>query len=114
MQPGTVDKDYVLGHFLNCFFSYKKNRELFVFKGGTCLRKCYFPDYRFSEDLDFTLTDFSFKIDEDFITEITRICSENTSIQFHLVKFENKRHHDIEKGYKAVIAFWGAYFCVVG
>ncbi|MBW6474015.1 MAG: nucleotidyl transferase AbiEii/AbiGii toxin family protein [Anaerolineaceae bacterium] len=25
-----------------------------VFKGGTCLRKCYFPDYRFSENLDFT------------------------------------------------------------
>jgi len=24
------------------------------FKGGTCLRKCYFADYRFSEDLDFT------------------------------------------------------------
>jgi predicted nucleotidyltransferase component of viral defense system len=27
-----------------------------VFKGGTCLRKCYFGDYRFSEDLDFTAT----------------------------------------------------------
>jgi len=29
-----------------------------VFKGGTCLRKCYFGDYRFSEDLDFTLNNF--------------------------------------------------------
>ena len=27
------------------------------FKGGTCLKKCYFPEYRFSEDLDFTLED---------------------------------------------------------
>jgi predicted nucleotidyltransferase component of viral defense system len=27
-----------------------------VFKGGTCLRKAYFEDYRFSEDLDFTST----------------------------------------------------------
>ena len=26
------------------------------FTGGTCLRKCYFPGYRFSEDLDFTAT----------------------------------------------------------
>ncbi len=24
-----------------------------IFKEGSCLRKCYFPDYRFSEDLDF-------------------------------------------------------------
>jgi predicted nucleotidyltransferase component of viral defense system len=24
------------------------------FKGGTCLKKCYFADFRFSEDMDFT------------------------------------------------------------
>ena len=24
-------------------------------RGGTALKRCYFPDYRFSEDLDFTL-----------------------------------------------------------
>ncbi len=28
-----------------------------MFKGGTCLRKCYFPDYRFSEDIDLTALD---------------------------------------------------------
>ncbi len=26
-----------------------------IFKGGTCLKKCFFETYRFSEDLDFTL-----------------------------------------------------------
>ena len=26
-----------------------------AFKGGTALKRCYFGDYRFSEDLDFTL-----------------------------------------------------------
>lgn len=26
-----------------------------VFKGGTCLKKCFFETYRFSEDLDFTV-----------------------------------------------------------
>ena len=60
VTPSTVDKDYVLGHFLSSFFNFENNRELFLFKGGTCLRKCYFPDYRFSEDLDFTLTDKNF------------------------------------------------------
>ena len=29
-------------------------RDTVIFKGGTALRKCYFTDYRFSEDLDFT------------------------------------------------------------
>jgi predicted nucleotidyltransferase component of viral defense system len=30
-------------------------RDRLAFKGGTALKKCYFEDYRFSEDLDFTL-----------------------------------------------------------
>src|SRR5208283_5100389 len=29
--------------------------EEWIFKGGTCLKKCFFETYRFSEDLDFTL-----------------------------------------------------------
>ena len=29
----------------------------FVFKGGTALRRCWFPGYRYSEDLDFTADD---------------------------------------------------------
>jgi len=30
-------------------------RRSLAFKGGTALKRCYFGDYRFSEDLDFTL-----------------------------------------------------------
>jgi uncharacterized protein len=30
-------------------------RSLLAFKGGTAIKKIYFPDYRYSEDLDFTL-----------------------------------------------------------
>ena len=37
-------------------------REYLIFKGGTALKRCYFPDYRFSEDLDFSLSqDLSFE-----------------------------------------------------
>ncbi len=108
VHPNTVDKDYVLGHFLHCFFSFDNNRKCFIFKGGTCLRKCYFPDYRFSEDLDFTLTDSTFSVNEEFILKITRSCTLQTGIQFHLIKFEKKQFLNEEKGYKCVIAFWGA------
>ena len=40
--------------------------ETWVFKGGTCLKKCYFETYRFSEDLDFTLRNEA-HIHEDFL-----------------------------------------------
>lgn len=52
-----IEKDYVLSHILNAIYDVPVLSHCFVFKGGTSLRKCWFEDYRFSEDLDFTLTD---------------------------------------------------------
>jgi predicted nucleotidyltransferase component of viral defense system len=49
------DLDYALGWFLVGLLRQPGIADQALFKGGTCLRKCYFPDYRFSEDLDFTL-----------------------------------------------------------
>ena len=42
----VIDKDWVLGHFIAALFSIPEITENLVFKGGTCLRKCWFPDYR--------------------------------------------------------------------
>lgn len=53
IDPMLVDLDYVLGCFLSQWYQVSNAGKL-RFKGGTCLRKCYFGDYRFSEDLDFT------------------------------------------------------------
>ncbi len=44
----TIDKDWVLGHFIDAIFSVAECKKSLIFKGGTYLRKCYFPDYRFS------------------------------------------------------------------
>ena len=55
VDPMVVNLDYSLGWFLAAFYSNEKVAEQLRFKGGTCLRKCYFADYRFSEDLDFTV-----------------------------------------------------------
>lgn len=55
LAPDVVEKDYALGWLLAGIFQQPALRENWVFKGGTCLKKCYFETYRFSEDLDFTL-----------------------------------------------------------
>jgi len=52
----TVEKDYVLGWVLFGFARHDGLNE-WAFKGGTCLKKCFFDTYRFSEDLDFTVPD---------------------------------------------------------
>ena len=53
----TVEKDYILGLLLACLYRHPVIKKTWVFKGGTCLKKIYIEDYRFSEDLDFTLKD---------------------------------------------------------
>ena len=57
LNPHVVEKDYALGWALAGIFAHPEISDSWVFKGGTCLKKCYFETYRFSEDLDFTLTD---------------------------------------------------------
>ena len=57
LLPQVVEKDYVLGWVLAGIYRQTALAESWIFKGGTCLKKCYFETYRFSEDLDFTLTD---------------------------------------------------------
>jgi hypothetical protein len=54
VDPMALDLDYSLGWFLAGLVSIPDVSNRLVFKGGTCLRKCYFDGYRFSEDLDFT------------------------------------------------------------
>jgi predicted nucleotidyltransferase component of viral defense system len=51
----VIEKDYVLGWLLAAIASEPALAEHWIFKGGTCLRKCYYETYRFSEDLDFTV-----------------------------------------------------------
>lgn len=68
LQTHVIEKDYVLGWLLAGIDQHALLREQWVFKGGTCLKKCYFETYRFSEDLDFTLRDAS-HINVEFLLE---------------------------------------------
>ena len=55
VSPEIIEKDYFIELVL---FYFSKNSSLcdnFVFRGGTALKKVYFPEYRFSEDLDFVI-----------------------------------------------------------
>ena len=69
LNPHVVEKDYVLGWLLWAVGSHDEISDSWVFKGGTCLKKCFFETYRFSEDLDFTLTDPA-HLDEVFLRNV--------------------------------------------
>ncbi len=52
----ALERDYLLSWLLAGIEQVDLLRDTLVFKGGTALKKCYFGDYRFSEDLDFSGT----------------------------------------------------------
>lgn len=57
VRDTQIEKDYILSWILRGIAQHAALSKCLVFKGGTVLKKVYFDDYRFSEDLDFTLAD---------------------------------------------------------
>jgi len=106
LAPNVIEKDYVLGWMLAGIFADAELGPSWVFKGGTCLKKCYFETYRFSEDLDFTLSDPA-HLDEAFlfrafgriaawVYEQAGIELPQETIRFEL--YDNKRGHRSAQG----------------
>jgi hypothetical protein len=54
MRDDVLERDYCLAWLLS-FIGESEIGAALAFKGGTALKRCYFGDYRFSEDLDFSL-----------------------------------------------------------
>jgi len=52
---GIFEKDYIISCALAATSTTAHVKDSFIFKGGTALRKVYFPDWRYSEDLDFSV-----------------------------------------------------------
>ena len=98
----VVEKDYMLGWLLAGISANLNFSKSWIFKGGTCLKKCYFETYRFSEDLDFTVTDES-QLDEQYLLAAFRQMAEwiyeqsgieipSDKIRFKLSVFDGGRY----------------------
>jgi len=75
LDQGVIERDYILGWLLAGIATHDSLKRTWIFKGGTCLRKCYYETFRFSEDLDFTIVDGGPEEPE----ELTRIFGEIAS-----------------------------------
>jgi len=53
----VVERDYAQSYVLYGLGKTPELQDALVFKGGTALKKVHFGDYRFSEDLDFSMVD---------------------------------------------------------
>lgn len=64
VRDTQIEKDYILSWILYGISKHPSLSKALAFKGGTVLKKVYIEDYRYSEDLDFTL------LQEDLSNEI--------------------------------------------
>ena len=103
-----VEKDFCIGWLLKGIAEEPRFKRHLIFKGGTALRKCYFQDHRFSEDLDFTaLNELAReKLDSTF-SHICKRASDESGCEFQLLNFEQSREVPEEEAYEARISFRG-------
>ena len=84
-----IQKDYVITWVLWGISQVEFLYDNLLFKGGTCLKKIYFDDYRYSEDLDFTLENDEIS-NEDILSAFEEL--------FELVYDESRIKVEIEEG----------------
>ncbi len=95
----TIEKDYALNWILKSLY---QQTDSFALKGGTGLRKLYFKNYRFSEDLDFTmLRNIQMSELEGLIKSILQTAKRDSGINFQ----NNVLSEENINGYKMDIYF---------
>ncbi|HJH31207.1 MAG TPA: hypothetical protein C5S50_03255 [Methanosarcinaceae archaeon] len=81
VPESTIEKDYALSWILNALF---QHTDLIVLKGGTGIRKIYVHNYRFSEDLDFTmLKNIDLAEVGEIIKKTIKTAKKSSGINFH-------------------------------
>jgi len=91
-----IERDYILSWVLAGIGTNEKLHSELIFKGGTALKKCYFGDYRFSEDLDFTAKENVPRQDE-LEKEIQEVCKSATELAQEFSPLELKAERYTEK-----------------
>ena len=94
VRDQQIEKDYVLSWILQGIAQHAKLSKAIVFKGGTVLKKVYFKDYRFSEDLDFTLLkdEITNKQIFQWFNEVFEFIREEANIPLEII--DNNEHED--------------------
>ncbi len=55
VRPQQIEKDYIISWVLWGIYNHGILKDALIFKGGTGIKKIFIEDYRYSEDIDFTL-----------------------------------------------------------
>lgn len=105
VRDQQIEKDYILSWILQGIAQHEQLSKTIVFKGGTVLKKIYFEDYRFSEDLDFTLLENTVANEQIFewFSEVFEFIQDEANIPLEII--DNNEHED--RGINFYISYVG-------
>ncbi len=95
----VVERDYALSWVLAGICHTPRLSDSLVFKGGTALKKCYFDDYRFSEDLDFSglpgvpRGDDMERLVRQACDSAAALASDYAAMEFYVERYTEKEPH---------------------
>ena len=103
-EKSLIEKDFLLQSIIKKLTEEVFFQQNFLFKGGTCLIKCYLGYYRFSEDLDFTWRNqqlWEHKTGKEIRKEISQvindlsalICEVSSSLRLQFQPDKNDRRY---------------------
>ncbi len=94
VRDQQIENDYILSWILQGIAQHNELAKSIVFKGGTVLKKVYFEDYRFSEDLDFTLMSDEISNEQIFewFREFFKYVREEANIPLEII--DDNEHED--------------------
>ncbi len=94
VRDQQIEKDYILSWILFGIVKHEQLSKAIVFKGGTVLKKVYFEDYRFSEDLDFTVLNAEISNEQIFswFNEVFEFIKDEANIPLDII--DNNEHED--------------------
>jgi hypothetical protein len=100
----VLERDYCLAWFL-VGLSRSRLRNILAFKGGTALKRCYWGDYRFSEDLDFTLTKATSL--ETIIAELDNISADVQQASGVIIRYSREDRQSHQNSHTFFLAYEG-------
>lgn len=104
----TIELDYALAWFL-VEMANDPYRDNLAFKGGTALRRCHLGEYRFSEDLDFTLlNDDAFEPVQAAFSRIAEAASVRSGLAMSFSRPDKKPHANSHTFYMSFTGPLGA------
>lgn len=104
IPEGVLERDYCLAWFL-VGLARSPLREALAFKGGTALKRCYMGDYRFSEDLDFTLVKATSL--ETILAELEMISSEVHKTSGIIIRYSREDRKSHQNSHTFYLAYEG-------